>query len=380
MLNQENEFDEHSQGLQDSAILAAILDTAVDAIVTINSLGVVLHVNHAFQKMFGFLPAEVIGQNVSMLMPEPDRSAHDGYLDRYHATREASIIGIGRQVMGKRKNGSMIPVDLAVSEVRIGAQVLYTGILRDMTERRQVEDDLRQAQMQLIQSERLAAIGQMMTGIAHESRNALQRSRACLDMLDLDLESAPEQQDLVRRSRAALVELQTLHEEVRSYAAPIQLDRSYQSIYKLCLEAWNHLEPSWRETNVKIAMHFESVAEVFCDPNRLVQVFRNIFENALAVAPNDSQIVVATRQVQRTSGLYVQVNVTDQGPGLNEEQCTHIFDPFYTTKTKGTGLGMAICQRIITAHHGTIAVGNSDRSDLVPTGATISIELPSKTA
>ena len=127
-------------------------------------------------------------------------------------------------------------------------------------------------------------------------------------------------------------------------------------------------------------MHFESVSEVFCDPTRLVQVFRNIFENSLAAAPNGSQIVVATRQVQRPSGLHVQVNVTDQGPGLNEEQCTHIFDPFYTTKTKGTGLGMAICQRIINAHHGTIAVGNSDRSDLVPAGATISIELPSKTA
>ena len=183
MLNLENEFDEHSQWLQDSAILAAILDTAVDAIVTINSQGLVLHVNRAFQKMFGFLPAEVIGQNVSMLMPEPDRSAHDGYLHRYHATRQASIIGIGRQVMGKRKNGSMIPVDLAVSEVRIGSQVLYTGILRDMTERRQVEDDLRQAQMQLIQSERLAAIGQMMTGIAHESRNALQHHHGVVSSL-----------------------------------------------------------------------------------------------------------------------------------------------------------------------------------------------------
>jgi signal transduction histidine kinase len=145
------------------------------------------------------------------------------------------------------------------------------------------------------------------------------------------------------------------------------------------LEAWNHLEPIWRETNVKIAMHFESVADVFCDPNRLVQVFRNIFENALAVAPNASQIVVATRQVQRTSGRFVQVNITDQGPGLNEEQCKHIFEPFYTTKTKGTGLGMAICQRIINAHQGTIAVGNSDRHDFVPTGATITIELPSKT-
>jgi len=195
-------------------------------------------------------------------------------------------------------------------------------------------------------------------------------------MLDLDLESAPEQQDLVRRSRAALVELQTLYEEVRSYAAPIHLDRSYQSIYKLCLEAWNHLDPIWRTSEVKIALHFETITDVFCDRNRLVQVFRNIFENALAVAPKASQIVVETKQVQRTSALCVQVNVTDQGPGLDDEQRSHIFEPFYTTKTKGTGLGMAICQRIINAHEGTIAVVSSDRKDLSPLGATISIELP----
>ena len=375
-MNQNDKLDSDAQGLQDSAILAAVLDTAVDAIVTINARGLMLHVNRAFQKMFGFSPEEVIGKNVSMLMPEPDRSSHDGYINHYSTTRQASIIGIGRQVIGQRKNGTFIPVDLAVSEVRIGDQVLYTGILRDMTERRQVEDDLRNAQLRLIQSERLAAIGQMMTGIAHESRNALQRSRACLDMLDLDLESAPEQQDLVRRSRAALVELQTLYEEVRSYAAPIHLDRSYQSIYKLCLEAWNHLDPIWRTSEVKIALHFETITDVFCDRNRLVQVFRNIFENALAVAPKASQIVVETKQVQRTSALCIQVNVTDQGPGLDDEQRSHIFEPFYTTKTKGTGLGMAICQRIINAHEGTIAVVLSDRKDLNPLGATISIELP----
>lgn len=376
MTNPTGDLNSDAQGLQDSAILAAVLDTAVDAIVTINARGLVMHVNRAFQRLFGFEPVEVIGQNVSMLMPDPDRSSHDGYLEHYHTTRRASIIGIGRQVMAQRKDGVLFPVDLAVSEVRIGEQVLYTGILRDMTERKQVEDDLRQAQMQLIQSERLAAIGQMMTGIAHESRNALQRSRACLDMLDLDLESAPEQRDLVRRSRSALVELQTLHEEVRGYAAPIHLDRSYQSIYKLCLEAWNHLEPIWKPSEVKIALHFESVIDVLCDRHRLVQVFRNIFENALAVAPRMSQVVVETKQIQRANKLYIQVNVTDQGSGLTQEQRSHIFDPFYTTKTKGTGLGMAICRRIMDAHDGSIEVGELEKSDLCPLGATITIELP----
>ena len=168
----------------------------------------------AFEKLFGFMPQEAIGKNISLVMPEPDRSAHDGYLGQYKKTGKAAIIGIGRQVFGQRKDGSLIPIDLAVSEVKIGEKVLYAGIMRDMTERNQTEAELRSAQQRLIQSERLATIGQMMTGLAHESRNALQRSRACLDMLDLDLESAPEQQDLVRRSRSAMIELQSLYEEV----------------------------------------------------------------------------------------------------------------------------------------------------------------------
>jgi two-component system, LuxR family, sensor kinase FixL len=153
----------------DSAILAAVLNTAVDAIVTIDDVGSILHVNHALQKLFGYEPSEVIGRNVSILMPEPDRSSHDGYLRKYHQTGKAGIIGIGRQVMGQKRDGTLLPIDLAVSEVRIGDRVLFTGIMRDMTERHETESELRVAQQRLIQSERLAAIGQMMTGLAHES-------------------------------------------------------------------------------------------------------------------------------------------------------------------------------------------------------------------
>jgi len=189
MSERQKDFLATSGSSEDTALLAAILNTAVDAIVTINDRGIVLHVNHAFEKLFGFMAQEAIGKNISLIMPEPDRSAHDGHLRQYKATGKAAIIGIGRQVFGRRKDGSLIPIDLAVSEVKIGEKMLYAGIMRDMTERNQTEAELHSAQQRLIQSERLAAIGQMMTGLAHESRNALQRSRACLDMLDLDLES-----------------------------------------------------------------------------------------------------------------------------------------------------------------------------------------------
>ena len=359
--------------LQDTAVLAAILKTAVDAIVTIDQRGIVQHVNQAFEKLFGFLPAEVVGRNISILMPEPDGSAHDGYLQRYNETGKAAIIGVGRQVMGRRKNGTLIPIDLAVSEVKIGERVLFTGIMRDMTERHQREIDLRAAQEKLIQSERLAAIGQMVTGLAHESRNALQRSRACLDMLSLDLESAPEQQDLVRRSRSALLELQTLYEEVRNYAAPIQLERSRQSLPKILNEVWGNLVDQWRSLHVHLVVKCDSDLEINCDKHRIGQVVRNLFENSLCVSPKNSQIHVVCEVIQDENHPLVRVAVTDQGPGLNEEQMAKIFEPFFTTKTKGTGLGMAICQRILEAHGGRIYVADTREHG---GGATIVFELP----
>ncbi len=365
-------IDEHTQ---DAAVLAAILNTAVDAIVTIDDRGVVLHVNRSFQRLFGFTPEEVVGKNISMLMPEPDQSAHEGYLKRYKETGKAAIIGVGRQVLGKRKDGSLIPVDLAVSEVKIGERTIFAGIMRDMTERQQTEAELRTAQQKLIQSERLAAIGQMMTGLAHESRNALQRSRACLDMLSLDLEFAPEQQDLVRRSRSALVELQTLYEEVRNYASPIQLERSRQNIQRLCNETWGNLLDQWRTLRVQLVLRCDPCPDVHCDRHRIVQVIRNILENALSVAPSNSKIFVDCCMIQGESGPRVQVRIADQGSGLNEEQRSRIFEPFYTTKTKGTGLGMAICQRIIEAHGGQIFVAEpSSNEDKL--GAEIVFDLP----
>jgi len=372
--------EEHNNAIElaaiDAALLAAILNTAVDAIITIDERGIILNANRALQKLFGYLPSELIGKNISCLMPEPDRSSHDGYLAKYQQTGRAAIIGIGRQVVGQRRDGSLIPVDLAVSEIQVGNRKMYTGIIRDMTERHQVESDLRTAQQRLIQSERLTAIGQMMTGLAHESRNALQRSRACLDVLELDLQSSPDQHDLVKRTRSALVELQVLYEEVRSYAAPIQLERSRQYIGELCEETWLNLREQWQTRNIELIASCDACPPVSCDKQRICQVLRNIFENSFAVSPNGSSIFVDCRTIQRDQSSFAHIRITDQGPGLSDEQRLRIFEPFYTTKTRGTGLGMAICHRIIDSHGGRIFVGTGKESDNEKTGAVIVIELP----
>lgn len=372
-----NQIDTESQERIDTALLNAILNTAVDAIVTINHRGIILHANRAIEKLFGYKPTDLVGKNVSFLMPEPDRSRHDQYIHKYQETGRRNIIGVGRQVLGQKSDGTLIPVDLAISEVKIGDQVLYTGIMRDMTERQQTEAELRDAQLRLIQSERLAAIGQMVTGLAHESRNALQRSRACLDMLDLDLDSQPDQKDLVRRIRSALVELQTLYEEVRSYASPIQLGKTRHILSELCRQTWSNLEDQSTALGVTISVDCDNCPAIYCDPDKISQVLRNIFENALFVSPKGSSVYVSCNEIKNGRSSAIRVVVADCGPGLNEEQRLRIFDPFYTTKTKGTGLGMAISRRIIDAHDGRIYVGGEDLRPPNASGAIIVIELPS---
>ncbi len=358
------------------ALLQAVLDTAVDAIITIDSQGTILSANHAVRTMLGYPPEELIGKPVTILMPEPDRSRHDGYISNYIATGQAKIIGIGREVKALHRDGLLVPVDLAVSEIKLGTSRLFTGILRDMSERYQAKAVLDQAEQRLIQNERLAAIGQMVTGLAHESRNALQRSRACLDMLELDLADAPEQLDWVNRTKSALIELQTLYEEVRNYAAPIKLELTEQPPIQIIKDVWRHLDEQHSGKRIQLVIAHEQVKHCRCDRQRIGQVIRNILENAISVAPLDSRIFVAVEESMNVGNRFVTLRFVDEGPGLSEEQREKIFEPFFTTKTKGTGLGMAISQRIIEAHGGTIVVGDGRWTNSPSPGAEIIFNLP----
>ncbi len=218
--------------------------------------------------------------------------------------------------------------------------------------------ELKQAQEQALQSERLAAIGQMMAGLAHESGNALARSQSCLEMLAWEVEDRPEALDLITRIQKAQDHLKNLYEEVRGYAAPLKLECEAWDLSAVWRQAWENL--SLRRQGRDAALREEAAGlDLRCevDPFRLEQVFRNILENSLAACADPVRVEVRCSEAEVEGRPAVRVAVRDNGPGLNPEQRRRIFDPFFTTKTKGTGLGMAIAQRIVEAHGGQIAVG-----------------------
>jgi signal transduction histidine kinase len=269
----------------------------------------------------------------------------------------------------------------AVSALRLGAadyilKPINPDELRARLERiaehRRAEAELKQAQERVLQSERLAAIGQMMTGLAHESGNALARSRACLEMLQWEVEDRPEALDLIARIQKAQDHLQQLYEEVRNYAAPLKLEREVWDLAGVWRQAWANLA-LLRQGRDATLLEEPAGVDLHCavDHFRLEQVFRNIFENSLAACPDPVRVVVRCSPAEVDGHDGVRVAVQDNGPGLSPEQRQRIFDPFFTTKTKGTGLGMAIAKRIIETHGGRIAVGPATGG-----GAEIHITLP----
>jgi two-component system sensor kinase FixL len=207
--------------------LEAILANAVDAIITIDESGTILTVNPGTEGMFGFSAPELIGGKINQLMPSPYRSEHDNYLTRYFETGDRKIIGSGREVTGRRKDGSIFPIHLAVTEIHVGDKRLFNGIVRDIS-------DLKAVEKKLVQNERLAAIGQMMAGLAHESRNVFQRCHACLTNLAYDVREMPESVELIDKVQNALDHLNGLLDEVRDYSA-----QSFWRKRQLTLDRWS---------------------------------------------------------------------------------------------------------------------------------------------
>lgn len=238
-------------------------------------------------------------------------------------------------------------------------------MLHDVTDRMR-------AQQQVVQAERLAAIGQMMTALAHESRNALQRAQACLEMLELDLEDRPELRNLAGRAQTAVDELQRLYEEVRGYATPLVLELHEWNLQAICEEVWNNISPAHAQQHIEFHSGRNQDSPVCrVDRHRFGQVLRNVLDNSLSVLPTTGGQIRVTFSVDPAdSQTWFRISIHDNGPGLTPEQRVRIFEPFYTTKARGTGLGMAISKRIMEAHGGNIVVGDTT------TGTEVVLFLP----
>jgi len=357
------------QGLiEGEAHLRSILDTVPDAIIVIDETGVIQSFSTAAQRQFGWTAEEAIGQNVKMLMPEPYRAAHDGYLERYRRTGERRIIGIGRVVVGERRDGSTFPMELAVGEIRSrdGAR-FFTGFVRDLTERQDTQARLQEMQAELMHMSRLTALGEMASTLAHELNqplsaiaNYLTGGRRLLEKSPPDIQRAAEA--MGRASDQALRAGEIIR-RLRDFVARGEGERSIESLSKMVEEASALALIGAKEHGVRVTYRFDPQSDlVLADKVQVQQVTLNLVRNAIDAmidSPHSKALIIGT-DLSGADG-FARVSVADTGPGLSEEVADRLFQPFVTTKATGMGVGLSISRTIVEAHGGRIwAESNKD--------------------
>jgi PAS domain S-box-containing protein len=468
--------------------LSAVLETAAEGVITIDEHGLIETFNAAASRIFGYNADEVIGQNVRMLMPSPDCERHDSYITNYLRSGRPQIIGVGREVLGKRRDGSIFPMFLSVSEAEADRR-LFVGLVRDLSAQKEAEmalrrqeeqfrvlasnvpelfayvgtdqryrfvnhryeelfnrkaeamlgrtieevfgpesygslkpqidevlagrevneelelelaghhrwvsvkyvphhddsgelsgfftlasdvTDLHLARQRAVQAERLSAIGEAMTGLTHESRNALARSQANLRRLSRRLRDRPDLVEFIDAALDAQEDVRRLFEEVRQYASPPRPQWESADLAMLLNETWYHLESTHRGRDAHIQQQTDGL-DLSCRVDRfsIRNAFRNLLENALAACRDPVRITVTYREISLQDHPALEVSIRDNGPGLLPEQRQRAFDAFYTTKTHGTGLGLAIVRRAVELHGGDVSIG-----DDTTTGAEFIVRIP----
>lgn len=375
--------------LQSAARNQAVLDNAIEAIISIDDHGVITHVNKTTGKIFGYRENELVGKNIRCLMPAPHAAKHDSYIDRYLKTGEKKIIGIGREVVALRKDGSEVPVDLTVTETTVNGKRCFTGIMRDISERKiaeqrlkKSEEETRQACDRLAHMDRLHIATEMSTGIAHELNQPLAAislyAQACQSLLrngalDADkllhtlsrIDSQAQRAGNVIRGLRALVSKQKPHHEVMDINRLIQatVEMAHVGIDSQGMVIECHLAPALPRVDIV--------------PEQIQQVLLNLIRNACdAMAtnqPTDKLVTITTRR--NTDKDFVTVAVRDQGSGIHKLHTDRILQPFFSTKKTGMGMGLAISLSIVNNHGGDLTLNRHYQR-----GAEFSFTLPTMSA
>jgi two-component system sensor kinase FixL len=351
--------------------LRSILESAPDPIVVIDERGIIQSFNAASVKTFGYSADEVVGKNVSMLMPSPDRERHDSYIERYLITGEAHIIGIGREITARRKNGTTFPARLAISEARVGNRRLFTGFLQNLSAQKKAEEALvesahrlRDTQAQLYHASRHGDLGEMASAIAHELNqpltailNYVQTSKEMLDGIASDVPTKVRDylgRAAVQAERAGTIirRLRQLYERGDADAVPDDLNAAVSEALDLALI-------DAKESGIDVRLNLEpDLPDVLMDRQQIQQVVINLVRNAVE-AMQSHPLRELTIQTSRSKDSIIELVVRDSGPGLPGEIARNLFAPFQTTKPGGMGLGLSICRSIVEAHGGKIWVTNS---------------------
>ncbi|MDI1366057.1 MAG: PAS domain S-box protein [bacterium] len=352
-----------------NAHLQSILDTVPDAVVVIDRNGIMTSFSPAAERLFGWTAAEAIGQNVSLLMPNPYRQAHDAHLDRYARTREKRIIGVGRVVVGERRDGSTFAMELAVGETK-GPRPSYTGFIRDLTDRQKTETRLQELQNELVHVSRLTAMGEMASTLAHELNqplsaiaNLLTGSRRLIDRgREVDQTKV---RDAIDRAAAQALRAGDIIHRMRDFVRRGASEREAESVSKLVEEASALALIGEKERRVDVRLSLNPAADsVFADRVQIQQVLLNLIRNGIdAMEGQEIRELVISSDL--TDEGWTCVSVTDTGSGIANDVRERLFQPFMTTKPQGMGVGLSISRSIIEAHGGRIW------ADANPRGGTI---------
>jgi two-component system sensor kinase FixL len=342
------------------AYFETLMNAAVDAIIVIDQNGRIEIFNKAAEEVFGYVASEILGENVSRLMPEPDRSAHDQYLNNYHTSRNPKIIGIGREVVGLHKNGMKFSVLLSVGEVTGTETPRFIGIIRDLREHQRLEREVREMQSELVHATRLSELGEMTAGIAHEINQPLTAistyANACHRMLANEQIDATELlntlhliTDQAQRAGEVVRRLRTFTKKRLGQRQLLEINTIIDATIRL-------VEADIRARNFNLRKSLTpALPKVFADNIQIQQVVLNLIRNAMdAMESVPSRENIITIETKLGEDNCVRVSVSDQGIGLTEDIAEKIFDSFFTTKVTGTGIGLSISRSIITAHGGIL--------------------------
>lgn len=392
--NADTVADRSSIGVSRSeALWQSVLATAADPIVVIDQRGTIQLVNPATSELFGYGEDDLVGSNVSVLMPEPYRSEHDHYLQRYLETGEGHIIGIGREVQARRADGSTFPAALAVSEVVTAEGPLFTGIIHDLTRRQESEDELRRANEQLEArvAERTAELQRSMAELARSNRDLeqfayiashdlqapLRNVRQGLELLDDHLETTvgagfdEEALELRDLTIAAVGNMEDLIRGLLSFSRVQRTARPTTAVdLKIVTdEVLRQLRVEIEEAGVTI--NVDDLPTVTGDERQLRQLFQNLVQNAIKYRDQGRNPEIRIGAVPSKQGWVIAV--ADNGIGVDVDQHERIFDLFRRGHPgyEGVGIGLALCQRIVERHGGTIWVESEPDH-----GATFAFTLP----
>jgi two-component system, LuxR family, sensor kinase FixL len=356
--------------------LRSILDTVPDAMIVIDGHGTMQFFSAAAERLFGFTEQEAIGKNVSELMPNPDRGRHDSYLARYRTTGERHIIGIGRIVTGKRRDGTTFPMHLTIGEMQSGGAPYFTGFVRDLTEHQHTQARLQELQSELVHVSRLSAMGEMASALAHELNQPLAAisnyMKGCRRLLSgsLDPNAAKIENAMDRAAEQALRAGQIIR-RLRDFVSRGESEKRVESLSKLIEEAGALGLAGAREQNIQLRFNLNSELDrVLVDRVQIQQVLVNLFRNALeamAMAPQRELIVANTELADDM----VEVAVSDTGSGFHDDIKPNLFQTFFTTKETGMGVGLSISRSIIEAHGGRMWAESNASG-----GATFRFTLP----